>query len=246
MGTSGFDWRPRRVASTPGRVSEADTRARSLRALTSVANVLSERPGIRTSALANACHLRSGPLVSLLGRDLASLTERHQTARSGKEYWTNDQMLAALKEAAGRVGGGNLPEARYSELAARNVGDFRAPHAQSIIRRFGTWNAALGAARITANEPLREYEHEWTRDSIVMTIAEFIAEFVTTSGSAYRGWATGRQDTPSVAAIQNIAPWAELAQDALLTLRTPAFASQWDVALRQAVAARTVELGLAE
>lgn len=239
MGTSGFDWRPRHAPVEKPRV-------RDLRALDAAARVLSESPGIKMYALAKSCHLRSKPLRSLLGRDLVSLTSRSKTTRGRQPYWTNDQMIAALQEASSRSEGEALPQARYGELVARNGPNFRAPHAQSIRRRFGTWNAAVGAAGIPVNAPLRDQDADWTYDDVVEAAAVFIVEFGTTSGSAYRAWATGRRNMPSSAVIERVATWAEMAQGALLVLREEDYEPQWSATVRASVEARKIARGLIE
>lgn len=239
MGTSGFDWRPRHAPVEKPRV-------RDLRALDAAARVLSESPGIKMYALAKSCRIGTDPLRALLGRDLVSLTSRGKATRGHRPYWTNDQMIAALREASLRVEGEMLPQARYGELVARNGPSFRAPHPQSIRRRFGTWNAAVSAAGIPANAPLRERGPDWTYDDVVEAVAVFIAESATTSGSAYRAWATGRRNMPSNTAIQRVGVWPEVAQRALLVLRDEDYAPQWSATVRAAVEARKVALGLIE
>lgn len=67
--------------------------------------------------------------------------------RSHRHYWTKDEILATLGEFAEEHG------------RSPRLGDFRAkgsaPNAETICRRFGSWNAAVTAAGLPIFEPER-------------------------------------------------------------------------------------------
>jgi hypothetical protein len=177
------------------------------------AGILAAEPGISIDDLVRRCNTTSAVLRPVLGPGLRALVAPAKNLRGGKEGWTREQMLDAIREAAARRGG-SIVEQEYSRLVRQS--SRRAPHAQTVIRRFGSWSAAVEAAGLTPVPTKREYVKHWKEEAIVSAVAGFIASELRSSGSAYRTWATGRDGVPSTASVQRVMSWHSAAQLALL------------------------------
>lgn len=114
------------------------------------------------------------------------------------QRYTDEEMLAALRAAAGDRDE-PLTTTAYDAHHAAHGGAGRL----TIIKRFGTWRAALGAAGVRANEASGHTAH-WTEATMVEWVAEYLAEPGTTGSYAgYAEWAKARAGAPSGATIRN-------------------------------------------
>lgn len=189
-------------------------------------------------ALARHARTDVETLARVLGPDLVAFA-RHSAHTPAPERrktraWTDAQLRQALRKAA-LVLDGDVREARYRDLATRPGAS--APSSQTIIRRFGSWNAALESAGVGAVQPLRSYD-KWTLELCADVVAEFIAETGSTSGSQYREWAVGREDCPSAATIEKVGLWHEVVNRALPLLVVPDLHAQYVARLRAEHASR--------
>ncbi|WP_431308451.1 homing endonuclease associated repeat-containing protein [Demequina litorisediminis] len=136
--------------------TDRDARSRSLDALARACRVLEAQPGITMKALARHARTDVETLARVLGPDLVAFA-RHSAHTPAPERrktraWTDARLREALRKAA-VVLDGDVREARYRNLATRPGAS--APSSQTIIRRFGSWNAALESAGVGTVQPLR-------------------------------------------------------------------------------------------
>lgn len=87
-----------------------------------------------------------------------------------------------------------------------------APSAESIRRRYGTWNKALLAAGLEPRH-VREYPG-LTRLDAVLHIAHFLRATSARTKTAYRLWSKVNTDAPSVETLRNFGRWSELLEEA--------------------------------
>jgi DNA-binding transcriptional ArsR family regulator len=140
-------------------------------------------------------------------------TPEHKLVVSRKnapvQKFTDAQMAAALKTAFRQLDDRSqgLSRKKYRELTA-DVPD--APAAPTFIRRFGSWSEACRACGITSAKARRtNYVQEFTDESIVEAVTEYITSTGKTSFHGYTEWAreNGRPSGPLL--VQRLGGWAE-------------------------------------
>ncbi|UMG91671.1 hypothetical protein [Nocardioides sp. TF02-7] len=116
------------------------------------------------------------------------------------QKYTDEQLLRALRRAA-EVDGVSRPmtQVRYDELRVA----FDGPSGFAVIRRYGTWRAALQAAGLPANRASARRPN-WTEAELLEWLRRFLAHPTAGSSySAYVAWAQTTRDAPSGPTIRN-------------------------------------------
>jgi hypothetical protein len=131
------------------------------------------------------------------------------------QTWTDDEILAAVREAA--LYGFPLTANDYSELI--RVGQVRGPSLPRVHQRFGGWAAACEAAGVEHGQSARvSYESRWTDDELLAYARDYFLDFDWPS-SAHRfdDWRREKvPDAPSVGTLRNrFGTWANLKRLAL-------------------------------
>ena len=117
---------------------------------------------------------------------------------AASQKYSDVAMLAALQSAA---------DGRDQPLTAAGYDAVRltvgGPSALAVIKRFGTWRAALHAAGLAANEASGHRRH-WTEEELVGWVAAYLATpSATGSYSSYTTWATAVPGAPSGPTVRN-------------------------------------------
>lgn len=136
-----------------------------------------------------------------------------------RQSFTDDQILAALRAAAGRCGE-PLSHSRYDSVSREVAG----PSSARIIQRFGSWRRACAAAGVAAGSPARRYTPRWDRAGVRAAVVDYLAsEDCAGTYADYEGWARAGPDRPSGATVRNIlGGWQAAKQAALADLnRSP-------------------------
>lgn len=136
---------------------------------------------------------------------------------SRRQSFTDEQILAALRTAAGRCGE-PLSHARYDNVSREVSG----PSSARIIQRFGSWRRACAAAGVAAGTPARAYTPRWDRAGVRAAVADYLAsEGCPGTYADYEGWARADPDRPSGATVRNILGGWKAAKEAALSPEPP-------------------------
>lgn len=116
-----------------------------------------------------------------------------------RQAYTDEQILTALRAAAGLVAG-PLSHGRYDALAHAVGG----PSSARVIQRFGSWRRACEAAGVESGTPSRDYDRRWDRASVTDAVAQFLADEDDGTYAGYQSWAKGHSERPSGATVRNV------------------------------------------
>ena len=136
-------------------------------------------------------------------------------AGQGESRWSDDDILAALREAS--IYEFPLTTTAYTELL--RVGQVDGPSVPRIGQRFGTWSAACARADVVAGDPWnREYESKWSDDDLLQIARAYLVDPAAPS-SAHRfdEWKKkNAPDGPSAQTLRNrFGSWTEVKRRAL-------------------------------
>lgn len=176
------------------------------------AGAILAEPGLAPSRLAKLVHIPRrrlaavvGPeIMALVGSDAAATVSRG-AARS--KAWRDDEILEHLRGASRWLPEGPVTVEAYGTYAAS--AGFGGPHAQTVIRRFGSWSQALDAAGVDGNAALREYDREWTEELVVEALADFVLEHGHLERQRYRDTTARSPVRPSAAQVEKLMSWPE-------------------------------------
>lgn len=120
--------------------------------------------------------------------------------------FSDRQLLDALRAAATELGE-PLTSGGYDTWQRGREG---AASPALLVRRFGSWRAACGAAGLSANAT-RSTTRRWSEDDLVAAVAAYLAvDGVTGSYAGYSAWARSQEDAPSGATLRQRGTWADL------------------------------------
>lgn len=123
--------------------------------------------------------------------------------------FSDERILAALREAAGTVG---EPLAVTGYDAWRRDRDV--PSSTLVIRRFGSWTAACTAAGVSSNKT-RSTSRRWSDEEVLAAVAAYLtSEGSTGSYAGYVEWARVTEGAPSGPLLRQRGAWADLKRQA--------------------------------
>jgi hypothetical protein len=159
--------------------------------------------------------------------DLTALARSHVNgylippAKPGRQQFTDDSMLSALKVCARDLGIAKkapLSQGRYEEWRSSltRKRKLEVPSPIAYRRRFGTWTQACRLAGLTANELPRTYDGLSVHD-IVVHIAVWLRSLsqgneglIDASQAEYRLWLRAHPEAPSEELIRLRGTWAHM------------------------------------
>lgn len=150
---------------------------------------------------------------------------RSETLRthSMPQVWTNDQILAVLKAAAGGADTISIPS--YQKWRTGALFGGRKPPTHSLIAwRFGSWANAVNSAGLVGRKPYRTYSRKWDANDAYGAVRRYVDEMSATGQrptfDGYDAWSRGRGEVPSGAYIRILTnkSWSEI----LRSVTTPA------------------------
>lgn len=139
-------------------------------------------------------------LLGVRGCDLVRPAEVHHR-------YSDADLLGYLRRAAEYVGGAPLSESDYEEVRA----DLGGAAASTMVRRFGSWEAACSAAGIAAEAPGRRVAAVWTQQRVVRRVADYLMVCgVGPTSQGYGEWAKGRAAAPGHGVIVRYGGWTQV------------------------------------
>lgn len=119
----------------------------------------------------------------------------------GHQRYSDDVLLDALRFAASVVGE-PMSTSAYEALQHEHS----LPMWLTVVHRFGTWNAACGAAGLEVNSQHKGRRPTWDPTTSADAVSRFLGdpEQISESYAAYSAWAKQRSDAPSGPTVKNI------------------------------------------
>jgi len=207
------------VSPSKARQESAARKARSLARIfgESVA-IIREHPGTALDDIAARVLSDPQELRNVLGELSAFVHDPVWSMRRGASRWSDEDIVACLRKYAAMVSSPVLTRAGYERLARH---DQDAPSNYLIIKRFGTWSAALERAGLPYNAKPHDYPWRRERQEALSCMVTFVLETGQTSSRAYARWAAERDGVIRVpeAMVARDGSWTDAIQQVFALLR---------------------------
>lgn len=152
----------------------------------SAVRVIQTQPGITMSSLAARVGAPESDLRYVLG-DLAGFTvDEAWFSQRGVSKWSDADIAALLTECAQKTPDGVLTRSTYEALTAHRSD---APSGALLIRRYGSWSAALSRFGLSCRQTGLSYAWARSRSEALEWMVRFVLETGKTSSRAYEAWA---------------------------------------------------------
>lgn len=183
-----------------------------------VSKIILEHPGIRLAELAEKCGVPLEEVKPLVAKEVAKLVSDFKPAKEYAKLWSDEQVIAALREAATHYF--PLGKAEYDSLI--ELKEIDGPSSALIWMRFGSWSKACELAGVECHAVREHYQKTWSRAELLTYTSRFLmTRDISSSIGSYETWkAAETVKTPSGQLLRvEFGSWQNVIQAGLAVLR---------------------------
>lgn len=133
--------------------------------------IVQNKPGIKMEDLAELIGVDRRMLEAILQKQTKKFVHSETNLNTNKSFYSDKDILEALRST--KLYMSPISRSQYDDLVEK--GFINGPGAQTVMKRFRTWNKACEAANIEFNDSVREsYESLWTKQEMLSYVIEFL------------------------------------------------------------------------